>query len=287
MKASVLRRDAARLAKTVLAAFLMAVITNVFLKTAQLVPGGVNGLSLLSQRVFHDFFHLDVSYTAINLTLNSIPAAIALFMVGKKFVILSVLMVVLNSIFIDLLPTYVFTQDMLLITVFGGMAYGFSISIALNANASSGGTDFIAMAFSNKYNIALWNYFLAFNAMIIFTAGSLYGFDRAMYSIIFQFFSTYMVNHLHRRYQRKTIFIVSKDPDHLAEALMRETNHGVTAFEGKGCYSGKPRTMLYMVVSKSDLRQIRQILKRVDPTAFMNVADSQSLSGNFYLEPMD
>lgn len=281
------QKDGVRILEVVLASFLMAFAMNTFLEEGGLVPGGFTGMSKLIQRICLSILGIDISFSAINLSLNAIPAIYAFRHVGKKFVIYSCLVISLTGFLIDLIPVVPLTHDMLLITVIGGVLYGASIGIALNANASSGGTDFIAMAIADRYNIPVWNYMLVFNAIIILISGWLFSVDAALYSILFQFIATKVINLMHMRYQRKTVYIITKDPQPLADALMKLTHHGVTRFEGLGCYSGESRYLLYMVVSKKDIRTIKHFLRGLEPEVFMNVADSEQLGGYFYLEPME
>ena len=90
----------------------------------------------------------------------------------------------------DLFPDITITYDTLLIAIFGGIINGAAISLSLIAGASAGGTDFISIYFSEKRGIDAWNYIFMANVVILMTAGVLFGFDRALYSIIFQFCTT-------------------------------------------------------------------------------------------------
>ena len=92
-----------------------------FAKTAGLFPGGFAGVSLLLQKIGLTFFHIDIPYTFFNVVLNIFPIYIGFRFLGKKFTWYSILTIFLSSIFVDLLPAYVFTQDVLLISVFGGL----------------------------------------------------------------------------------------------------------------------------------------------------------------------
>ncbi len=271
----------------ILGSFIMALSMNLLVEPGGILPGGFVGLSKLLQRILASYWGIDVPYTVINISFNLIPAVYAFFHVGKRFVILSFLSIALSSFLIDLLPVYALTQDMVLIAIFAGLINGIGLSVILNADASAGGTDFIAMALSNKYNVATWNYFMIFNALILVVSAFFFSVDKALYSIIMQFISTQVVNQGHLRYQRRTAFIITSEPEALAQELMRITHHGVTSFKGIGCYSGKEQYMLYMVVGRKDIRKIKAYLKTQTPRVFLNVTDSEQLGGNFYVEPMN
>ena len=111
-----------------------------FAKTAGLFPGGFSGLSLLLQQIGLDFIHVSIPFSVFNIGLNLVPTYIAYKFIGKKFTLYSIIVIVLTSIFTDMLPAYVFTKDVLLISVFGGLINGFAISLCLNVGTTTGGT---------------------------------------------------------------------------------------------------------------------------------------------------
>ena len=173
----------------VIAAVLFAVNIKTFVKAGGLYPGGFNGLTLLIQGIFQEFAGMEIPYTLINVILNAIPVFIGLKFIGVKFTMSSCVVIVLSSILTDLIPSQPITYDPLLISIFGGLINGFVVSLCLIGNTSSGGTDFIAIYFSEKNGQDIWNYILCGNAVILVVAGLLFGWDKALYSIIFQFTS--------------------------------------------------------------------------------------------------
>ena len=93
---------------------------------------------------------MEIPYTLINVILNAIPVFIGLKFIGVKFTMSSCVVIVLSSILTDLIPSQPITYDPLLISIFGGLINGFVVSLCLIGNTSSGGTDFIAIYFSEK-----------------------------------------------------------------------------------------------------------------------------------------
>lgn len=280
-------KDIVRSLCVVVAAIIVAFNMNTFVNAGGLFPGGFNGLSVFIQRLALKYFEIKIPFTPVNIILNSIPAFIGYKMVGKKFTIFSCVMILLTGIFVDILPVYPITEDILLIAVFGGIINGLALSIALKGKASSGGTDFIAMAISKKLNAPAWNYIMGANAIMLFAAGYIFGWDKALYSIIFQFCSTQIVNILHTQYKRMTVFIITDKPDMIIEEVMEETHHGFTRLEARGGFSYMPRTMLYTVIDMQELRKVRRIIKQVDEKAFINAVKSEHVEGKFYQRPMD
>lgn len=267
-------------------ALIAAVNLNTFVHAGGLFPGGFNGLTVLIQRIGKTYFALDIPFSLVNYTLNLVPAVIGFRMVGKRFTLYSLLMIVLTGLFVDFLPVINITEDILLIAIFGGIINGVALSIVLKVNASGGGTDFISMWISQRTKQSAWNYVMAMNVVMLLIAGALFGWESALYSIIFQFCSTQIINTLHTRYKRMTMFIVTSQPDVLAPIIQRSTHHGVTRLEGIGTYSGKPRTLLYTVVNTAEVKGLIHRIKEVDQSAFINVTKTELVEGRFYLEPI-
>ena len=266
----------------VIAAVVMAVNIKTFVRAGSMFPGGFNGLTLLVQKIFAEYGHMDVPFTAINLALNALPIFVGFRFVGKKFTISSCCVVFLTSILTDMIPSQPITYDPLLISIFGGLINGTAISLCLVGNTSSGGTDFFAIYFSEKHGRDIWNYILGANALMLFTAGLLFGWDAALYSIIFQFTSTQVVQMLHQRYKKHTLFIITEHPEEVYESIRYLSHHSATRFEGTGCYSDKKLTLLYSVVSREEAKLLVRNVHEVDPHAFVNIIKTDYINGRFY-----
>ena len=280
------KEEGKRLLLIVIASVLMAINIKSFVRAGGLFPSGFNGITLLIQRSAEQFLNVALPFSIINFVLNAIPATICFFKIGKKFTIYSALSIVLTSILTDLLPSMQITYDVLLICIFGGLINGFAIGLCLKGRATSGGTDFIAIFLSERMNIDAWNYILIGNAGVLVIAGLLFGWDKALYSIIFQFTSTQVVHLLNVRYQKATLFIVSKDSEEIFDKI-KVTHHGATMFSGTGLYKDQPRNIIYSVVAQDQVKKIVQETRAVDPEAFINVLNTEQVWGNFYRPPHD
>lgn len=266
----------------VIAAVIFAVNIKTFVRAGGLYPGGFNGLTLLIQGIFREFAGMEIPYTLINVALNAIPVLIGLKYIGIKFTLSSCVVIILSSILTDLIPSQPITYDPLLISIFGGLINGFVVSLCLIGNTSSGGTDFIAIYFSEKNGQDIWNYILCGNAVILVAAGLLFGWDKALYSIIFQFTSTQMVQMLHQRYKKHTLFIITRHPDEVYEEISKLSHHSATRLDGTGCYSGDNTAMIYSVVSREEAKLLVKKVAEVDPQAFVNIIKTDFINGRFY-----
>ena len=210
-------KDTRRILVIVAASVIMALNIKTFVRTGDLFPGGATGLTLLFQRAARMFFHVEIPYTVLNVAINAVPVYIGFRYIGKKFTLFSGLSILLTSVLTDLMPAYVITYDTLLISVFGGMINGLVISMCLAANATTGGTDFIAIYLSEKKGVDSFNIVLGINAVILVSAGILFGWDKALYSIIFQYVSTQVLHILYKKYQQQTLLVVTNHAKNVSE----------------------------------------------------------------------
>ena len=277
-----LKKDSKRILFIIIAALLMAVNIKTFVQAGNLLPGGATGLTLLIQRIFKLFFDLDIPYSPINILLNAVPAFIGFKFIGKKFTIYSCLMILLVGLFADMIPAYTITDDVLLVSVFGGIINGAAISICLSVESTLGGTDFIAIYMSEKKHVDSWNFVLGINAVILSVAGLLFGWDKALYSIIFQYASTQMIHILFQHYQKETLLIVTKQPELVCGIIDSMCHHGATIIKAEGSHEHKETSIVYSVVGKDQYISIVRAIKREEPNAFINTIDTESLTGRFF-----
>ena len=282
-----LKKDWRRILIVLIASALMAFNIKSFVHAGDLFPGGVTGLTVLIQRLAEKFLGLNLPYSPINLLLNAFPVYIGFRFVGKKFTLLSLLMIIASSFLTDILPEYTITEDLLLISVFGGILSGIAISLCLYADATSGGTDFIAIYLSQKRGMETWNLVLGFNVIILCIAGYFFGWEESLYSIIFQFVSTQTLHSLYRSYQKQTLFIVTHKPEQVYKAIHDVCHHGATVWNAKGTFSQQPMTMVYSIVSGADVKPALQAIKSADPDAFVNSIHTTEIRGHFYMKPKD
>lgn len=282
-----LKEKIRRIVLIVIGSVLMAVNLNTFVHTGGLFPGGFNGLTILIQSVARKFLALEIPFTPVNLALNAVPVVISFFYIGKNFTLFSLLAIVLAGLFTDMIPQLTLTNDILLLSIFGGGLNAIAIYFCLIAGATSGGTDFISIWISEKYGLDAWNYILFFNIAVLSAAGALFGWDKALYSILFQFTSTQLLHNLYRRYQKVTLLVITNQPETVYEIISAATHHDATIFRGTGGYTKAERDLVYSVVSADEVRQLVPKIRQSEPNAFINVLRSKQILGRFYRKPND
>ncbi|MDR2575292.1 MAG: YitT family protein [Treponema sp.] len=280
-----------RLFLVVLAGALMSFNIKTFVHAGGLIPGGFTGLSILFQQISLRFGHFNLPFSVPLYILNAVPAAICFKFIGKKFTLYSVLAIVVTGLLADWMPAMfidiIQLHDTLLSAVFGGVLNGLSIALCLYADATSGGTDFIAIFISERYHRDAWNYIFMGNCVILAVAGFLFGLDKALYSIIFQFATTMALGALYRNYQQRTLLIITNKPELIFSVINERTHHGATCFEGFGSFEKKSRTLLYSVVTASQIKTLIPAIRKIDKEAFINVLKTDQLTGRFYQRPFD
>ncbi|MDO5573446.1 MAG: YitT family protein [bacterium] len=286
-KRKVIEKDALRFAMVLLASLVIAFNIKSFVRAGNLFPGGFTGLSLLAQRSAAKYWGLDIPYTPINLLLNIGPIFLSWKTLGKKFTLYSCVVIILSAVFTDILPVTAITYDKPLISIFGGLINGAVMSFCLYANATTGGTDFIAVYFSEKKGLDAWDYIFIGNAVILVTAGALFGWDAALYSIIFQFTSTQVVHTLYRHYYQDTMLVITDKPNQVYEVIKKVTRHDATVFKGVGCYEKEERNMVYSVVSRDEVKKVTDAIRALDQHVFINVIRTEQVEGRFYHRPKD
>jgi uncharacterized membrane-anchored protein YitT (DUF2179 family) len=269
----------------------MAFNINTFVHAGGLLPGGFTGLTLLFQEIALRYAGVRLPFSIVNYALNAVPAVFCFLYIGKRFTLYSCLMILVSGFLTDWMPSmfidFLQLHDTLLSAVFGGLLNGFAISLCLYADATSGGTDFIAIYISEKYRKDAWNYIFLGNCAILAVAGYLFTLDRALYSIIFQFCTTMALSKLYRGYQQRTLLIITAMPEEIGTLIREKTHHSATSFQGTGSFEKSGRTMLYSVVSANEVDILVREIKKADAGAFVNVIRTEQLNGNFYLRPRD
>ena len=277
-----------RILVVIIASAVFAVNIKSFVRTGGLLPGGATGLTLLIQGIADRFFGLALPYTPINVLINAVPVYIGFKFIGKKFTSLSCIVIILTGVLTDLIPGYVITNDIILISVFGGIINGIAVSLCLLMDATSGGTDFIAIYLNKKKGTNGFNVAMVINTVILVTAGALFGWEKALYSVIFQYVSTNIINILYRKYQQATLFIVTSAADEVSSLIYDITRHGATIIYGRGSYEEEStKSVVYSVVTATQVSKVVNAVREIDPAAFVNVFKSERVSGRFYRIPED
>ncbi|MDY6063206.1 MAG: YitT family protein [Erysipelotrichaceae bacterium] len=252
-----------------------------FVLPAHLLSSGFTGLSILISKISNEFgFNFSIS---LGIILFNLPAIILCIKgISLKFTILSCIQLVLTSILLQFLNFTPLFDDIMLNCLIGGVVYGMCTVLALKADASTGGTDFIALYVSNKIGKSIWSYVFIFNTIMLIVFGFIFGFKYAGYSIIFQFVSTKTIESFHHRYDQITLQITTKYPEEIIKSYTNVYRHGITVTKSYGGYSKEENYLCHSVVSSYELKDIIKLIKKEDPKAIINVLKTENFYGGFY-----
>lgn len=265
---------------------LQTYVIQAFINPANLLSAGFTGVAILLDRIaqhYGGFFPASLGILALN-----IPVALACYRsVGKRFTLYSSLQFCLTSFLLGVLQFEPIVDDVILNVAFGGFLNGMAITLALKANGSTGGTDFISLYVSNKIRKSIWNEIFLFNVFILIIFGAIFGWEYAGYSIVFQFISTRTISTFHHRYEQITIEATTQHPEMLSDHYLEHFHHGMTVIEGYGAYLHKRVYICKTVVSSYEAHDVVMCLRAADPNVIINTYRTSNFYGRFYQKPID
>lgn len=266
----------------IVSALIYSLAIHGFINPANLYPSGFVGLSRLITDIVAKFLNIHIPFLLLYFLLQVVSTLVVIKYIGKRFAILTTIqfsIVSLSSLFIK---DFMITDDRMLMVLFGAALAGVAIILALKGNASTGGTDYIAIYSQNKDpNIPIWDYVMYSNFIILFITGLIFGWETSLYSIVYQFLCTAIINNLDSRNKLSGLFIVTDNEDDVAEAIFAKFHRGITKLWGEGAYTKTPKTMLFMVVNTFEVEAIKNIILEIDEHAFINITRMDRVVGNF------
>ena len=255
--------------------FLCAVAIKGILIPKEFLAGGVTGLSLLIHYVLPSL-PVGVIYFILN-----IPLFIVGWMfVGRRFFWYSMAGVVIFSAIMFLPYPLIPINDMLLAALTAGIITGVGSGIILRSLGSAGGLDILSVVLFKKFSIRPGTFVLAFNALLMTGAAFRIPLEMVIYTLIFMYVTSYCVNMVVTGLsQRKAIMIISPKWQAISDEIMKSLQRGVTVVRGEGGYSGQEVRILYSVVTFSELSRFKQMIKNIDPQAFVVVTETLEVMG--------
>ena len=267
-------------------ALLQTYVIQAFIRPANLLSSGFTGVAILIDRIASLYGH--TISTSLGMLVLNIPVAILCSKsISMRFTFYSMLQVFLASFFLKVFHFKPLFNDVLLDVVFGGFLYGIAIAIALRGNASTGGTDFIALYVSNKTGKSIWEYVFAGNCVILCIFGYMFGWLYAGYSILFQFVSTKAISAFHHRYERVTLQITTTNAEDVIKAYVKQYRHGISCVDAIGGYSHRKMYLLHTVVSSYEVNDIVHLMREQDPHVIVNMIKTENFYGGFYQAPIE
>ncbi len=239
------------------------------------VTGGVMGIAMLTWYMT-DFLTVPIWYFAI-----CIPIFVfGWFFVGRKFLLYSVYATVCTSVFGMFMNFTIQVDNQLYAAVFAAVLTGTGSGIMLRSLGSGGGTDIIAVAMRERWNVSVGVFSFVFNAVVFSLAAFQLDFDLIIASTIMLFINSTVLEYTLRVFShRKMVFIISDHGEQICEAINLLRRFGVTYLRGKGGYSGSDREILLTVTSNVYIKQLENIVFSIDEHAIFVVENTFYVSG--------
>lgn len=271
-------KEVQKVAMISIGALLLAASLNFFLIPANVFASGFTGIAQLLATV------LPMS-TGILLFLLNIPVAIIGWMkIGKSFTVYSFVNVALTTLFLELLPVWRFSPDILLNAVFGGVIAAIGAGLTLKWGASSGGVDIIALILSRVSDRPIGIYFFLLNSIIVITSGLLFDPEKALYTLVTLYVTSRVIDAIHTRHVKLTAMVVTKRADELRKAIHERVTRGITRIPAKGGYLDDDKEVLMIVITRYEMYDLKQVIQEVDPGAFTNIVETAGIFGMFRKE---
>lgn len=274
------------IAAVIISALLQAFVIQAFIRPSNMLSSGFTGVAILIDKIaslYGKSFSTSLGMLALN-----IPVAILCSRsISVRFTFYSMIQVFLASLFLKICHFQSMFDDLMLNVIFGGFLYGLAIAIALRGNASTGGTDFIALYVSNKTGRSIWEYVFAGNVVLLCIFGYMFGWEYAGYSILFQFVSTKTISAFHHRYERVTLQITTAKAEEVIKAYVSQYRHGISCVDAVGGYSHRKMFLLHTVVSSYEVADIVALMRTQDPHIIVNMIRTENFYGGFYQAPIE
>lgn len=273
-------------AAVICSSFIQTFVIQTFINPANLLSSGFTGVSILLNKIA-GLYDVNISISFFMVVLNLPVALLCSRSITPKFTVFSLMQVFSTSMFLKIFHFSPIFDDLILNVIFGGFLYGIGTVIVLRGNASTGGTDFVALYISNKRGKSIWEYVFGFNCIILCIFGFMFGWYYAGYSILFQFVSTKVISTFHHRYERVTLLVTAQKGKEIVDAYVAKYRHGISCMEATGGYSKKQMMVLHTVVSSYEVADIVRLMKKVDPHVIINMLRTEEFYGGFYQKPID
>ncbi|MEH7546577.1 YitT family protein [Neobacillus vireti] len=258
-----------------LGAILMSIGLEIFLVPNNVIDGGITGISIMLS-------YITGWKLGVFLFLFNIPFIFLGYkQIGKTFALSTLYGIVILSITTTLLhPVPAFTQDILLATVFGGILLGVGVGLVIRYGGSLDGTEILAILFNNKLPFSVGEIIMFFNLFILGSAGFVFSWDRAMYSLIAYFVAYKTIDiTITGLDESKSVWIISDNASQIGDAIMNRLGRGVTYLNGEGAYSGDEKKVIFCVINRLEEAKLKEIVTENDGNAFLAVADIAEVRG--------
>lgn len=245
-----------------------------FLVPCTILDGGLIGIGIMINNLTH------ISLSLLTIVLNIPFLLIGSRKLGIPFILKSGFSMVVFSASLEVFsPLVNATEEYLLAVSFGGVILGAGVGLVIRFGGCLDGTETVAILLNRKFKFPVGQTVLIFNVIIYVIAGFLFGFDRAMYSLLTYFITSKIIDFVENDLdQAKAAMIITNEGEEIAEKIFKELGRTVTILEGKGLISGE-KVVLYCVLNRLEIYELKKIIKEADTSAFITISDVSEIIG--------
>ncbi|MFD1676664.1 YitT family protein [Alicyclobacillus fodiniaquatilis] len=266
-----------RIAVVIVADFIGAISVNNFLSPAHILAGGITGVAQIIHHYLH-FIGLGTLFFIFNIPLFLLGYRY----LGKKFILLTGIAIIGFSVFTDAVHLHFTTvNDPLLMGLYGGVLAGLSSGMVIRVGGSMGGTDILSLVIHRLTGKSVGSTGFIINVVIVLLSVFVFGVPAGMYTLVSMFASSRVISALMHFQHRKTALIVTAQPEILAKAIGERLVRGSTIIPASGAYTHTERGVLLCAMTHLEMSDLKEIVRAVDPHAFMTILDTTEVVGQF------
>jgi uncharacterized membrane-anchored protein YitT (DUF2179 family) len=258
-----------------------AIALRLFLVPANLASGGVSGIAQLLNH--YTGWPIGIMVLLGNLPLFAIGWR---YLGGRRFALRTAFSVIVYSLVVDLIPRFHLipangiTDDIFLNSLYGAVVAGVGYGLVYRAGSTSGGSDILARILNHYRSVSMTQSYLMVDSAVILAAGFVFGWKQALYAIITLYVSGIVSETiLEGSGTVRTALIITAQPDHVSMRVLDELERGVTILQGTGAYTGADRPVLYCVITRAEVAQLKTIVQEADPQAFIVIGVAHEALG--------
>lgn len=260
-----------------------AIALNFFWQPGHIYASGITGFAQLIDNILARFFHINIPISLVIYSINVPLFLLAWFKLGRKFTLFTILSVTVSALMIQIIPEKVLIQDPIVCAILGGAINGLGVGFAIRNGASSGGIDIVTLYIRKKTGKNIGGLAIVFNGLIIISAGFMFGWKYALYSLFSVFISGKVTDSMYTKQQKLQVMIITRHPQRVTEHVQSKLRRGITIVHGaEGAYNHDNQTILITVITRYELPLLAKAMKESDRDAFVSIADNVTILGNFY-----
>ncbi len=270
-----------------LGSLVQAISMRLFLIPAQLVSGGVSGAA----QIINFYTHWPIGLMVF---IGNAPLFILgwRFLGGRRFALRTAAAIIFFSFFTDFLTLFLpakgITQDLVLNSLYGGITLGVGLGLVYRGRGTSGGSDILARILNNRLSIPLSQSYMITDTLVVLAGGFAFNWERALYGLIVIYVSGLVAEMVSEGSSIfRTAMIITSQPEEVSRRVLKEMVRGLTILPGTGAYTGAPRPVLYCVITRPEVNQLKELVREVDPQAFMVIGVAHEALGEGFKPLVD